>query len=330
MNVLKLSWVIGLICSFLLGVCAQGGPLAPASKESAPNPIADVYPNGITGTFNSTMFVVPIPFKLARSIVPKQWAINRKAYCKLLPGFPDDSYPLLIRSGVDHDVGVRELNFKLDDFQLFHTMFPFVDLLGDGYSSFTYKKYLLLSATNVIGINATLGYGTIPVPSTFSPNLEAYAHSASGNGMISGERYFNAYSALKPPGTPTAAVKFNSIGGVGPWPISFYVNATNQPIFENGVLCDNQIFFYNTTLSTGDNAPRGIKGNVTLSAPLLPKDSTFHNVFGVRVDTAFLEKTQIPCGRLKGYHGTGPGDRGDGGSSHESGIRLFDLRVYDL
>lgn len=165
MNVLKLSWVIGLICSFLLGVCAQGGPLAPASKESAPNPIADVYPNGITGTFNSTMFVsqfllglrcrvfnseqvVPIPFKLARSIVPKQWAINRKAYCKcrsfpvllalpecwiirspshsimieirntdfhwtVLPGFPDDSYPLLIRSGVDHDVGVRELNFKL-------------------------------------------------------------------------------------------------------------------------------------------------------------------------------------------------------------------------
>ncbi|KAH7364303.1 hypothetical protein BKA65DRAFT_490970 [Rhexocercosporidium sp. MPI-PUGE-AT-0058] len=315
MNTLKISWVIGLICSFAVGVCAQSGSIGPGSKESADNPIADVYPNGITGTFNSTIFVVPIPFKIARSIIPKQWGINRKAYCKLLPGFPADSYPLVIRSGVDHDIGVRAFNFRLDDFQLFHTMFPFVDLLGDGYSSFTYKKYLLLSATNTQGIAATIEYGTIPVPSTFSPDLEAYAYSAPGIGVRPGERYFNAYSALKPPGTPTAAVKFTSIGAVGPWPMEFYVNATNQPIFENGVLCDNQIFFYNTTLSTGENAPRGIKGSVTLNAPLLPNDSTFRNVFGIRVDTAFLEITKVPCDQLKGYHGTGPGDSGNGGSS---------------
>lgn len=67
---------------------------------------------------------------------------------------------------------------------------------------------------------------------------------------------------------------------------------------------------YNTTLSTGSNAPRGVKGSVTLSAPLLPQDLTFDNVFGVQVDTAFLENNGIPCANLKGYHGTGPGDSG--------------------
>lgn len=75
---------------------------------------------------------------------------------------------------------------------------------------------------------------------------------------------------------------------------------------------DMKIFYSNTTLSTSKNAPIGTKGSVALSAPLLPNDSTFHNVFGVRLDTAFLENTEIPCAQLKGYHGSGPGDSGNG------------------
>jgi len=88
-----------------------------------------------------------------------------------------------------------------------------------------------------------------------------------------------------------------------------YVNVTNQPIFSNGSTCDNYINFFNTTLSQGKNAPIGVKGTVTLSAPLLPQDSFFENVFGVKVDVAFLEKAGLSCDSLKGYHGTGPGDR---------------------
>lgn len=57
MSVFKVIWVVGLVCSFILGACAQGGPYAPASKESSPNPIKDVYPFGVTGTFNSSIFV---------------------------------------------------------------------------------------------------------------------------------------------------------------------------------------------------------------------------------------------------------------------------------
>jgi len=309
MSVLRALRNVAVLCSFLfMGVCAQGGPLAPSSKESAPNPIADTYPSGITGTFNSTIFVVPISYKLARSLIPKQWSINKKAYGELLPSFPKDSYPLVVRSGVDHDVGLKAISFKVDDFQTVHTFFPFVDLFNDGYSSYTYNKYLLITATNLLGIGALPEYGTVPVPATFSPNLEAYGYSEDAS--CPGERYFKAYSAFELPPKPTVAIKFKDTASIGPWHTNFYVNVTNQPIMTNGDVCDNQIFFYNTTLSNGANAPRGVKGSVALSAPLLPEDTTFNDVFGIRVDTAFLEITSVPCADLQGYHGTGPGDRG--------------------
>ncbi|KAK0119138.1 hypothetical protein ONS96_012205 [Cadophora gregata f. sp. sojae] len=309
MSVLQSLWNIAILCSFLLnGVCAQSGALAPTSKESAPNPIADIYPNGITGTFNSTIFVIPISYKLARSLIPKQWRINKKAYRELLPGFPKDSYPLVVRSGVDHDVGLKAIGFKVDDFQTVHTFFPFVDLFNDGYSSYTYNKYLLITATNLLGIGALPEYGTVPVPATFSPDLEAYGYS--GDTPCPEERYLNAYSAFELAPRPTVAMKFKDINKVTPWHTNFYVNVTNQPIMTNGTLCDNQIFFYNTTLSSDINTPRGVKGSIMLSAPLLPEDTTFKDVFGIRVDTAFLEITSVPCADLQGYHGTGPGDRG--------------------
>lgn len=70
--------------------------------------------------------------------------------------------------------------------------------------------------------------------------------------------------------------------------------------------------FFNTTLSTGENAPVGIKGDILVKAPFLEpmKDRAFKNVYGIKVDVAFLENKLVPCKDLKGYHGTGPGDRG--------------------
>jgi hypothetical protein len=65
-----------------------------SSSESSPNPIASLYPFNVTGTINSTISVVPIPYKLARSIIPSQYGILTKAYEELLPGFPPDSYPV--------------------------------------------------------------------------------------------------------------------------------------------------------------------------------------------------------------------------------------------
>jgi hypothetical protein len=65
-----------------------------SSSESSPNPIASLYPYNVTGTINSTLSVVPIPYKLARSIIPSQYGILTKAYEELLHGFPPDSYPV--------------------------------------------------------------------------------------------------------------------------------------------------------------------------------------------------------------------------------------------
>jgi len=63
-------------------------------SESSPNPIAALYPNNVTGTINSTIAVVPIPYHLARSIIPAKYRILKTAYESLLPGFPKDSYPV--------------------------------------------------------------------------------------------------------------------------------------------------------------------------------------------------------------------------------------------
>lgn len=81
---------------------------------------------------------------------------------------------------------------------------------------------------------------------------------------------------------------------------SSYVNVTNQPIFADGVKCDQQITFFNTTLSTGANAPVGIIGDISISAPYLPSDSTFRNVFGLKLDVAFIENNLLECPSLKG------------------------------
>lgn len=91
--------------------------------------------------------------------------------------------------------------------------------------------------------------------------------------------------------------------------LTSYVNVTNQPITNAGLVCDNQINIYNTTLSTGPNAPVGITGSVKIQAPYLPTDSVFKGVFGVKVDVAFVEFAGMACADLKGYHGTGSGDR---------------------
>ena len=86
------------------------------------------------------------------------------------------------------------------------------------------------------------------------------------------------------------------------------MNVTNQPVFSDDLTCDQQITLYNTTLSEGKNAPVGVQGNISVVAPYLPSDSTFTNIYGVKVDIAFIENNLVSCSSLKGYSGTGSGD----------------------
>lgn len=79
-----------------------------------------------------------------------------------------------------------------------------------------------------------------------------------------------------------------------------YVNVTNQPMFGDGVKCNQQINFFNTTLSQGANAPVDIIGDITVSAPYLLSNSIFKDVHGLKVDVAFLENNNLTCSTLKG------------------------------
>ena len=72
-----------------------------SSAESAPNPIAQTYPNNVTGTINGTIAVVPIPYSLARSLIPAKYGILKSAYKKLLPNLPEDQYPVC-ECSLDH------------------------------------------------------------------------------------------------------------------------------------------------------------------------------------------------------------------------------------
>lgn len=87
-----------------------------------------------------------------------------------------------------------------------------------------------------------------------------------------------------------------------------YVNFTNQPTFTNALTCDNMLILWNSSVSTGKNAPTGVIGDVMIKAPYFPSDMTFNGVHGVKVDTAFIETNYLPCESLKGYSGTGSGD----------------------
>lgn len=94
--------------------------------------------------------------------------------------------------------------------------YPFVDLLGDGYSSFVYSKYLPVTATNVVAQAGTVAYGTIPIPSEFDPRDEAYAFNSSTK-----EIYLNAHLPLDK--EPIVTTSFTSTAKIGPWPLNLYV-----------------------------------------------------------------------------------------------------------
>ncbi|TVY78317.1 hypothetical protein LSUE1_G003884 [Lachnellula suecica] len=300
-QILSLAFLVHHACSSIIPTSVKGELISARSEppsESSPNPIASQYPNNVTGTINNTIAVVPISYNLARSIIPSQYGILTKAYKSLLPGFPKDSYPLVVRAVLDHDIQVYAANISIPDFQASRAP----NLLGDGYSSYTYSKYLLVTSTNLVAIAGVAMYGTIPVPSNFS-SPQAYAFTNGRDKDV----FLDAYTDLLSK-EPSVTTRFKPTTEIAPWPLDFYKNVTNQPTFTNGLSCDNQLDIFNTLLSTGKNAPVGVKGDIMIKAPYLPSDSTFRGVHGIKVDVAFVENNAIPCEQLKGYSGTGSGD----------------------
>ena len=82
-----------------LAAAAVGSP-----SESQPNPIANEYPNNLTGTFNTSFYVVPIPYAQARAIVPVQYPILMNQVEAVWTDYQPGTYPVrsqvpLVESG---------------------------------------------------------------------------------------------------------------------------------------------------------------------------------------------------------------------------------------
>ncbi|CBX96212.1 hypothetical protein IAQ61_001388 [Plenodomus lingam] len=263
-------------------------------SQDSPNPIASIYPNNATGTLNGTIAVLPIPLALARQLIPSQYKIMEHAYRDLLPHFPKDMYPAFMQAVHDHDV--QAFGFNIPDFSRAGLEFPFLDLLGDNSTSFKWIPSLLMTATNLIAIKGATDYGSTVYPATFKPECDAYASTGTA-----GTTTFSAKSLVL--GNASLAIKFATTTKEV-YPLSYFQNVTNQPMFGNGKTCDNMIRLFNTSVTTAPNRIDQVMGSVTTNVGPLKGERTWKGVYGLRLDTAFIENNYLPCESLRGY-GTG-------------------------
>ena len=233
----------------------------------------------------------------------------------ILPHFPPDKYPLVLSTQIDHDIrgpgGLQAPDFTSAQFR-----FPFIDLLGDGYSTFSYIPDVLVSE-NPIAIAGAKAYEENVIPATFDPPKDPYAQVP---GNRDGAFFFNAKrigSLVLPPKVDLSTTYLvqrpqGPYGRIGSYPLDFYTNVTNQPTFGCAdstclLTCDNMIRFFGTNLTRGPYAPQGITGDVTLTpqsfsgVTSLPHGGTFRGVKGARFDVAFIENNFRDCREFKGY-----------------------------
>ncbi|KAJ4309850.1 hypothetical protein N0V84_011278 [Fusarium piperis] len=258
--------------------------------QDQPNPIFNQYPGNVTGVLNTTLAIIPIPMAVARQIIPQQYAILEHAYRALIPDFPTNMYPVLVQAGQDHDI--RFQNFGIPDFSRAGFEFPFLDILGDGSSSFRWVPEQLISATNLVAIQGSQAYGTEVHPSAFNPPCDAYAMYPDGR------TYFNGTSGDKFMSLQMKRINANE---PSPYHISLFENITNQPSFANGSTCDQQIRLFNTSLTQAPFHPVPVRGNVKSNLGPFGYGMIFSNVAGFQVGTAFIENNYLPCEMFRGY-----------------------------
>lgn len=309
------EFFVPVFLAFFFYLCSAH--LLPQANCSSclPNPLATTYPNNVTGTINATTSVLLVPLSYAQSLLPSRFAnsILTSAYTRF--NISPTVYPLVVESVIDHDI--RYNNFPVAaDFSSFRITFPFIDLLGDGYSTFRYTGYIYLPPTNLLAINGSQGYGYTVLPGYFDPPDAPYKF-ASHNGR---NRLFNVYEQTpsppnhhhkSPPSKLIGSTHFRPSISQSPIPLSFYKNVTNQIMFGNNTrVCDRMMSFWNTSITTGAFEPEAVVGEVLLSPPLVPRRKLWRNVPGLKANRAFLEVNYLGCEGLKGWSGTGDGNSG--------------------
>jgi hypothetical protein len=181
--------------------------------------------------------------------------------------------------------------------------FPFLDLTGDGYSSFRWAPAQLISATNDIALEGSRAYGTIVSPAEYDPTCDAYQRLANG------ATYFRGSSLTSSEFVELEMTRL-AHPALNPYPLDLFKNITNQPTFANATSCDNMIRLFNTTMSVDEHAPAPVRGRVRARIfPFEGQEAEWTDVYGVQVATPFIENNYLDCRTMRGYSGTGgPGD----------------------
>ncbi|KAL8895826.1 MAG: hypothetical protein Q9192_003424, partial [Flavoplaca navasiana] len=261
---MRTAWFISLLFPCVADLCSANLSLQANCTSCLPNPIATTYPNNITGTINATTSVILVPLSYARSLLPFRFAnsILRNAYTRF--NISPTLYPLVVESIIDHDIRFNNSRV-LSDFSSFRTTFPFIDLLGDGYSTFRYTGFVYLPPSNPIAINGSQGYGYTVLPGYFDPPDAPYKFTRNG-----GARSFSVFerTSNSTPSTPhhsppssrlAGSTLFRTTSSQPPIPLSFYRNITNQIMFgNNSKVCDRMVSFWNTSITTGAYEPQAV------------------------------------------------------------------------
>lgn len=98
---------LAILCSasalFYTTILAQ--EVGECVTQDSPNPLAENYPNFVSGNLNGTTLIVPISLETARQVIPAGYAILEHAYRELLPSsFPEGAYPMMAVGVHDHDI----------------------------------------------------------------------------------------------------------------------------------------------------------------------------------------------------------------------------------
>lgn len=253
-----------------------------------PNPIAHLYPSNATGTLNGTIAVLPIPLRLARSLIPAQYTILTRAYTHLLPNFPADMYPAILQAVHDHEV--QAFGYLIPDFTRAGIEFPFLDMFADG-TSYKWAPSLLMTAGHSIALKGARDYGTNAFPASFDPACDAYR---SVPDQPVGTTKFEARDVH---GEAHVSTLFEKSEG-WTYPLQFFMNVTNQPTFADGKTCDNMIRLFNTSVTREIET---VRGSVKARIPPLREERVWDGVEGIRFDSAFIENNYLPCENFKGY-----------------------------
>ncbi|KAK6833271.1 hypothetical protein PG987_007965 [Apiospora arundinis] len=274
--------LLALVSSALGSPCKKTRDVC--KTQSSPNPIAQQYPTHVSGTLNGTTLIVPIPLEQARALIPKEYTILENSYRSLLASFPAGMYPLMVTVAVDHDLKLPAYNVTVGDFSRSGLEFPFLDILGNGYSNFKWAATMMITSTAQAAISGSENLGLTIYPSAFEPACDPYAPQADGTMLMHSESVSPAGAAAK-----FMTVQTRASPEIVPYPMAFIRNVTNQPAFANTSSCDNYLRLYNTTNGAAPHAPQPVLGTVVASLDPFTSNQTWTGVYGWNYATAFIE-----------------------------------------